>query len=131
GAVSTMALSVVAPVVRHEFFFSGPNGDVAAPVSPAQPTDPVRSLGVAIDQLLDQIATGRRDHPVDVHFARDVTRVLEAAHRTRETGTRTQVCPPHRAPIMKCRGWLRSLGPLSPLLGLGLGTRRRTWLRRR
>jgi predicted dehydrogenase len=91
GAVSTMALSVVAPVVRHEFFFSGPGGDVAAPVDPASPTDPVHSLGVAIDQFLEQITTGRRDHPLDVHFARNVTAVLEAAQIARDSGVRTAV----------------------------------------
>jgi predicted dehydrogenase len=91
GAVSTMALSVVSPQVRHEFVFSGRNGDVPAPVSPAQPQDPVRSLGVAIDQLLEQVATGRRDHPCDVRFARDVTVVLAAAEKARNTGVRTAV----------------------------------------
>ena len=91
GSVSTMALSVVSPSVRHEFVFTGPDGDVPVPVSPAQPTEPVRSLGVAIDQLLEQVDTGRRDHPCDVRFARDVTAVLAAAERARDTGMRTGV----------------------------------------
>ena len=91
GSVSTMALSVVSPSIRHEFVFTGPDGDVPAPVSPAQPTTPVQSLCVAIDQLLEQIATGRRDHPCDVRFARDVTAVLAAAERARDTGIRTAV----------------------------------------
>jgi predicted dehydrogenase len=91
GAVSTMALSVVSPRVQHEFVFAGRNDEVPAPVSPAQPVDPVRSLGVAIDQLLEQAATGRRDHPCDVRFARDVTAVLAAAERARDTGVRTTV----------------------------------------
>jgi hypothetical protein len=86
-----MALSVVSPRIRHEFVFSGRDGDVSAPVSPAQPQDPVRSLGVAIDQLSEQVATGRRDHPCDVRFARDVTAVLAAAERARNTGVRTAV----------------------------------------
>jgi predicted dehydrogenase len=91
GSVSTMALSVVSPRVRHQFVFSGPDGDVPAPVDPAVPTDPVRSLGIAIDQLLEQVATGRRDHPCDVRFARDATAVLAAAERARDTGMRTAV----------------------------------------
>jgi predicted dehydrogenase len=91
GSVSTMALSLVSPSLRHEFVFTGPNGDVRVPVSPAQLTAPVRSLGVAIDQLLEQVDTGRRDHPCDVRFARDVTAVLAAAERARETGVRTKV----------------------------------------
>ena len=90
GSVSTMALSVVSPNVRHEFVFTGPAGDMSAPVSPAQPTAPVRSLGVAIDQLLEQVATGRRDHPCDVRFARDATAVLAAAERARDSGVRTR-----------------------------------------
>jgi predicted dehydrogenase len=91
GSVSTMALSVVSPRIRHEFVFAGPGGDVPAPVSPAQPTEPVRSLGVAIDQLLEQVGTDRRDHPCGVRFARDVTAVLAAAERARDTGIRTEV----------------------------------------
>jgi predicted dehydrogenase len=91
GSVSTMGLSVVSPNVRHEFVFTGPTGDVPAPVSPAEPTEPVRSLGVAIDQLLRQVATGRRDHACDVRFARVVTAVLAAAERARDTGMRTPV----------------------------------------
>ena len=91
GSVSTMGLSVVSPNARHEFVFSGPAGDVPVPVSPAEPTQPVRSLGVAIDQLLRQVATGRRDHTCDVRFARVVTSVLAAAERARDTGVRTPV----------------------------------------
>jgi predicted dehydrogenase len=91
GGVSTMALSVVAPIGRHEFVFSGPTGEVTPPVSPAEPVDPVRSLGVAIDELLEQAGSGRRDHPCDVHFGRNVTAVLASAQRARDEGVRVNV----------------------------------------
>jgi predicted dehydrogenase len=91
GAVSTMALSVVAPVARHEFVYSGPSGEVHAPVSPAQPTQPVHSFGVAIDHLRAQVEDGSRDHPCDVRFARQATAVLAAAQRARDEGIRVML----------------------------------------
>ena len=87
GATSTMALSLAMPpgTEHDDFTFFGTAGSQKAPAGTG---DPVPALRIAIDELLDQVRTGRRDHPCGVRFAREVTAVLDAAQRSSDTGMR-------------------------------------------
>jgi predicted dehydrogenase len=76
GAVSHLELTVNAPPGRTRFAssFAGPDGDLPVPTWDA---DAVQAFSIAIDQLLAVPAR----HPCDVHFGRDVVRVLAEAER--------------------------------------------------
>jgi predicted dehydrogenase len=76
GAVSQLELTVNAPTARTRFAstFAGPHGDLEVPTWDA---DAVQAFSIAIDQLL----TVPTRHPCDVHFGRDVVRVLAEAER--------------------------------------------------
>jgi predicted dehydrogenase len=78
GAVSHLTLTVDAPAAAAGFHteFAGPDGMVAVP--PVQ-VPAATAFGVAIDELLMAAVTGRRDHPCDVRFAREVVAVLARA----------------------------------------------------
>ncbi|SCE75303.1 Oxidoreductase family, NAD-binding Rossmann fold [Micromonospora haikouensis] len=91
GATSTVSLTLDAPpeAVATEFAFYGDGG-----VEPVPPGDgsSLTAFGVAIDQLLEEIDAGTRDHRCDVRFGRDVVGVLAAAETARAEG-RTVTVP--------------------------------------
>jgi predicted dehydrogenase len=78
GAASTAILSLTAPepAQRTAIEFWGPAGIVQAP--PHDPDAAVPAFKRAVTELLAAVETGV-PHPFDVHFGRDVVRVLEAA----------------------------------------------------
>jgi predicted dehydrogenase len=81
GATSASMMSLtVTPAARHNATtFFGADGVLAMPPSPGSAPAYAR----AIDELLAMVASGRRQHPCDVQFGRDVVRILEAAERAR------------------------------------------------
>ncbi|WP_433394368.1 Gfo/Idh/MocA family protein [Micromonospora sp. KLBMP9576] len=85
GATSTVSLTLDAPqeAVSRKFVFYGENG---VETVPAGEGDPATAFGVAIDQLLEEIASGTRDHRCDVRFGREVVAVLAAAETARAEG---------------------------------------------
>lgn len=78
GAASTFSLSLTAPpaaqVMECAVF-----GDAGWSAMPPALDNPVEGMRSAVRQLLEAVANGRREHPCDVHFGRDVVAVLEAA----------------------------------------------------
>ncbi|MEU4642580.1 Gfo/Idh/MocA family oxidoreductase [Micromonospora sp. NPDC023814] len=85
GATSTISLTLDAPpeAVSREFVFYGENG---IETLPAGEGDSATAFGVAIDQLLEEIRSGTRDHRCDVRFGREVVAVLAAAETARAEG---------------------------------------------
>ncbi|MEU4379359.1 Gfo/Idh/MocA family protein [Micromonospora echinofusca] len=85
GATSTVSLTLDAPqeAVSREYVFYGENG---VETVPAGDGSPATALGVAIDQLLEEIGSGTRDHRCDVRFGREVVAVLAAAETARAEG---------------------------------------------
>jgi len=86
GAVSTLALTLDAPpaATMHEFVLYGPDGVVVMPESDGTPVD---AFGAAISQLVGDAAAGRRNHPCDVRFGREVVAILDAAESARRAWT--------------------------------------------
>ncbi|MEV1143600.1 Gfo/Idh/MocA family oxidoreductase [Micromonospora sp. NPDC049799] len=82
GATSSASLTLDAPVeaVTRDFTFYGENGIETVPAGEGAAADAFR---VAIDQLLEEIASGTRDHRCDVRFGREVVAVLAAAEQSR------------------------------------------------
>ncbi|MEU4676851.1 Gfo/Idh/MocA family oxidoreductase [Micromonospora sp. NPDC023737] len=82
GATSGASLTLDAPpeAVTREFVFYGENGIETVPDGQYEPHV---AFGVAIDQLLEEIAAGTRDHRCDVRFGREVVAVLAAAETAR------------------------------------------------
>ncbi|MGS2618029.1 Gfo/Idh/MocA family protein [Micromonospora sp. LZ34] len=82
GATSTVSLTLDAPAEARtrEFVFYGENGIETVPAGQGSAVD---AYGVAIDQLLEEIEAGTRDHRCDVRFGRDVVAVLTAAETAR------------------------------------------------
>jgi predicted dehydrogenase len=78
GAVSHLTLTVDAPPAAVGFHteFSGPDGIVAVPRFEVSATT---AFGVAVDELLADVAAGRRMHPSDVRFGREVVAVIARA----------------------------------------------------
>ncbi|MFC4021685.1 Gfo/Idh/MocA family protein [Micromonospora sp. GCM10011542] len=91
GATSSAALSLDAPTeaMTREFVFYGENGIETVPNGDSEPAT---AFGVAIDQLIEQVRTGTRDHQCDVRFGRDVVAILAAAETAR-TESRTVTLP--------------------------------------
>ncbi|WP_199716591.1 Gfo/Idh/MocA family protein [Micromonospora musae] len=91
GATSSVSLTLDAPAeaMTREFTFYGENGIETVPNGQYEP--PV-AFGVAIDQLLEEIEAGTRDHRCDVRFGREVVAVLAAAETARAE-SRTVVVP--------------------------------------
>lgn len=81
GAVSTISLSLTVPPAAAivDCAVYGEAGWRVMP-PPAQPA--VEALRSAVRQLIDAAEHGRREHPCDVRFGRDVVAVLEAAAAT-------------------------------------------------
>ncbi|MEH1012919.1 Gfo/Idh/MocA family oxidoreductase [Micromonospora sp. CPCC 206060] len=78
GATSTVSLSLDAPpeAKRNEVLFHGENGVERVPPGDGSP---VTAFGVALDQLIEEVDAGTRDHHCDVRFGREVVAVLDAA----------------------------------------------------
>jgi predicted dehydrogenase len=79
GATSTATVTLSAPPAAsgNSLFVWGEAG---RSVMPATPVDPVAALAVAAGELAASAAgPGRREHPCDVHFGREVVRVLAMA----------------------------------------------------
>jgi len=84
GAISTLTLSLDAPAgaEREEAVFAGEAG--VRPL-PALPWEPVRALGLAIDQVIAAAAGGPKPE-LDVRFGAAVTAVLVAAQEAVTSG---------------------------------------------
>jgi predicted dehydrogenase len=80
GAVSHLTLTVDAPpaAVGFNTEFAGPDETVAVPRVEVLAS---AAFGVAIDELLADVAAGRRSHPCDVRFGREVVAVLARAEK--------------------------------------------------
>ena len=80
GATSTATVTLSAPVAADGFdlYLWGEPGRSAAPV---QAGDVVSTLRVALTELADNARSGQLAHLCDVHFGREVTRVLAEAQR--------------------------------------------------
>jgi predicted dehydrogenase len=78
GAVSHLTLTIDAPpsLVGIHAEFTGPDGVVAVPWRDVPVTT---AFSVAIDELVAAARIGRRDHPCDVAFGREVVAVLARA----------------------------------------------------
>jgi predicted dehydrogenase len=84
GATSTVTVTLNAPQSAGfaDLFLWGEAGRSAAPVETDQPVTPLRT---ALTELAANARTGQTAHPCDVHFGREVGRVLaDAQHQTGE-----------------------------------------------
>ena len=75
--------------MAREFVFYGENGIEDVPFGE---NDAATAFGVAIDQLVEQVQAGTRDHRCDVRFGREVVAILAAAETAR-TESRTIPIP--------------------------------------
>ncbi|MEU5905965.1 Gfo/Idh/MocA family oxidoreductase [Micromonospora sp. NPDC047527] len=84
GATSSASLSLDAPTeaMAREFVFYGENGIETVPLGEY---DAATAFGVAIDQLIEQVQAGTRDHRCDVRFGREVVNIISAAEAARTT----------------------------------------------
>ena len=78
GATSTVTVTLNAPQSAElaDLFLWGEAGRSAAPVETDQPVTPLRT---ALAELAVNARSGQTAHPCDVHFGREVGRVLEDA----------------------------------------------------
>ncbi|MBM0237039.1 Gfo/Idh/MocA family oxidoreductase [Micromonospora sp. ATA32] len=85
GATSTMSLTLDAPLEANtrDVVFFGENG---IEIVPPGDGSALSAYGTAIDQLLEEIDGGTRDHRCDVRFGREVVAVLDAAETARAEG---------------------------------------------
>ncbi|NYI04022.1 Gfo/Idh/MocA family protein [Allostreptomyces psammosilenae] len=85
GAVSSLALTLDAPEggMAHEFTLHGAQGAVTVPGGGGTA---VEAMTTAIGTLLATVRDGAPGHPCDVHFGREVVRILQAADRSRREG---------------------------------------------
>ncbi|MGR6321839.1 Gfo/Idh/MocA family oxidoreductase [Micromonospora soli] len=85
GATSTLSLTLDAPAeaVTRDFVFFGENGTETVPPGDGSV---LQAFGTAIDQLLEEVEAGTRDHRCDVRFGREVVAVLDAAETARAEG---------------------------------------------
>lgn len=91
GATSTVSLTLDAPpsAVMSDVMFYGENGTDRMP---PDDSSSLTALGVALDQLIEEVDAGTRDHHCDVRFGREVVSVLDAAETARAEG-RTVTLP--------------------------------------
>jgi len=87
GATSTATVTLGAPEAARGFGLEvwGTRGRSAVPQLAA---DPVPSLRAALTDLVANARSGIRNHPCDVRFGRDVTRVLAQAERQLDNARR-------------------------------------------
>ncbi|MFG2056940.1 Gfo/Idh/MocA family protein [Micromonospora sp. NPDC048930] len=85
GATSTLSLTLDAPpeAVTRDVVFFGENGTETVPPGDGSV---LQAFGTAIDQLLEEVEAGTRDHRCDVRFGREVVAVLDAAETARAQG---------------------------------------------
>ncbi|SCF10750.1 Gfo/Idh/MocA family protein [Micromonospora mirobrigensis] len=90
GATSSLALTLDAPpaAVARDFVFFGENG---IEVVPPGDGSALTAYSTALDQLLEEINAGTRDHRCDVRFGREVVAVLQAAEVARAQGRTVEV----------------------------------------
>jgi len=84
GATSTVTVTLNAPQSAEfaDLFLWGEAGRSAAPVETDQPVTPLRT---ALTELAANARSGQTSHPCDVHFGREVGRVLaDAQHQIGE-----------------------------------------------
>jgi predicted dehydrogenase len=84
GATSTVTVTLNAPQSAEfaDLFLWGEAGRSEAPVETDQPVTPLRT---ALTELAANARSGQTPHPCDVHFGREVGRVLaDAQHQIRE-----------------------------------------------
>jgi len=84
GATSTVTVTLNAPQSAElaDLFLWGEAGRSAAPVETGQPVTPLRT---ALTELAVNARSGQTAHPCDVHFGREVGRVLaDAQHQIGE-----------------------------------------------
>jgi predicted dehydrogenase len=84
GVTSTATLTLSAPEAAGEFeleLWGAPGWST----SPTETAEPVIALRVALTELAANVRSGRTEHPCDVRFGRDITRVLTAAERQLES----------------------------------------------
>ncbi len=84
GATSTVTVTLNAPQSAEfaDLFVWGEAGRSAAPVETSQPVTPLRT---ALTELAANARSGQTSHPCDVHFGRQVGRVLtDAQHQISE-----------------------------------------------
>jgi len=85
GATSSLSLTLDAPseAVTRDFVFFGENGTETVPPGDGSA---LQAFGAALDQLLEEVDAGTRDHRCDVRFGREVVAVLDAAQTARAQG---------------------------------------------
>ncbi|WFF06869.1 Gfo/Idh/MocA family oxidoreductase [Micromonospora sp. WMMD1076] len=85
GATSSLSLTLDAPseAVTRDFVFFGENGTETVPPGDGSA---LQAFGAALDQLLEEVDSGTRDHRCDVRFGREVVAVLDAAQTARAQG---------------------------------------------
>ncbi|WP_185734839.1 Gfo/Idh/MocA family protein [Micromonospora globispora] len=90
GATSSISLTLEAPseAITRDVVFFGENGIDTVPPGDG---NALTAYGTAIDQLLEEIEAGTRDHQCDVRFGRQVVAVLDAAERARAEGRTVDV----------------------------------------
>lgn len=81
GAASTISLSLTVPPAAA-IVDCAVYGEAGWRAMPPQSETTVEALRSAVRQLVDAAEQGRREHPCDVRFAREVVAVLEAAAAT-------------------------------------------------
>jgi predicted dehydrogenase len=84
GATSTVTVTLNAPqsAALTDLFLWGEAGRSAAPVEADEPVTPLRT---ALTELAANARSGQTAHPCDVHFGREVGRVLaDAQHQTEQ-----------------------------------------------
>ncbi|TDB73998.1 Gfo/Idh/MocA family oxidoreductase [Micromonospora sp. KC723] len=90
GATSALSLTLDAPpgATTLDFVLYGENGTEIVPPGDGSA---LTAFGTAIDQLIEEIDTGTRDHRCDVRFGREVVEVLAAAEAARRAGRTMQL----------------------------------------
>jgi predicted dehydrogenase len=78
GATSTATLTLSAPAAAAAASLYV-WGEAGRSIMPSTPWDPVDCLRTALAELIENAEAGQAKHPCDVHFGRDLNRVLSAA----------------------------------------------------
>lgn len=78
GATSTATMTLRAPAAAAAASLYV-WGEAGRSIMPSTPWDPVDCLRTALAELIENAQAGQTKHPCDVHFGRDLNRVLSAA----------------------------------------------------
>jgi predicted dehydrogenase len=92
GVTSSVTVTLNAPpsAALTDLFVWGEAGRSTAPVEADEPVTPLRT---ALTELAASIRSGRAEHPCDVHFGREIGRVLARAQRQISAEPRTPPTP--------------------------------------